>query len=226
MPFAGTSHRPVGVGAVLGVLALIAGAVAWWAGGASATPGGPPVTAAVTTVPEPTTSPSTTSSSTSSSTTTSTTSTSTTVKPKRMTTTTPVPRTTPPTAPPTTRAPVAPASAPSSAAQAAGTSPEARCAAARLWVARHGLALPAGWGFRCPGSAVLGGTPRWGVACWNCEGTGSWISIDIGRIGPSDATLRHVIAHETCHALEYTTLGLTTELTADLCAALHGAPVP
>ena len=73
---------------------------------------------------------------------------------------------------------------------------------------------------------MVAGTPRSGLACWNCEGTGSWISIDIGRIGPSDALLRHVIAHETCHANEYMSRGLTTELTADLCAALHGAPRP
>jgi hypothetical protein len=64
------------------------------------------------------------------------------------------------------------------------------------------------------------------VACWNCEGTGSWIAVDIGRIGLSEATLRYVIAHETCHAIDYMTLGLSTELGADLCAALHGAPHP
>ena len=107
-----------------------------------------------------------------------------------------------------------------------GSSPAERCAAAQKWVAQHGLVLPAGWGFRCPAPAVVGGAPRWGVACWNCEGAGSWIGIDIARIGSSDATLRHVVAHETCHDIEYVTLGLTTELTADLCASLHGAPRP
>jgi len=111
--------------------------------------------------------------------------------------------------------------------QASGTSPAERCAAARQWVVQHGLALPAAWGFRCPGAAVVAGTPRWGLACWNCEGNGSsWIAVDIGRIGASEAALRYVIAHETCHAIDYMTLGLTTELTADLCAALHGAPRP
>ena len=73
----------------------------------------------------------------------------------------------------------------------------------------------------------MDGTARWGLACWNCEGHGSsWIAVDVGRIGASEATLRHVVAHETCHAIDYATLGLTTELTADLCAALHGAPRP
>jgi len=111
-------------------------------------------------------------------------------------------------------------------AQPSGASPAERCAGALQWVARQGLALPAGWGFRCPGAALENGTPRWGVACWNCEGAGSWIAVDIGRVGPSEATLRHVVAHEICHAVEYETLGISTELTADLCAALHGAPRP
>ncbi len=76
-------------------------------------------------------------------------------------------------------------------------------------MAQHGLALPAGWGFRCPGPAIVDGTPRWGVACWNCDGDGqSWIAVDIGRIGASDKALRYVIAHETCHAIDYMTLGI------------------
>ena len=94
-------------------------------------------------------------------------------------------------------------------------------------VAQHGLALPAGWTMRCPGSAIVSGAPRWGVACWNCEGNNAnYIAVDIARIGASDAALRYVIAHETCHAIDYMTLGISTELGADLCAALHGAPRP
>ena len=94
-------------------------------------------------------------------------------------------------------------------------------------MAQRGLALPAGWGFRCPGPAIVGGASRWGMACWNCEGDGSsWIAVDLARIGSSDATLRHVIAHEICHANDYMALGITTEIGADLCAALHGAPRP
>jgi hypothetical protein len=73
---------------------------------------------------------------------------------------------------------------------------------------------------------VVDGSDRWGVACWNCDGTGSWIAVDVDRIGPSEATLRYVIAHETCHSIDYTSLGITTEVGADLCAALHGAPRP
>jgi hypothetical protein len=180
---------------------------------------GQPVRVAAVSVAAPEVQATTTSSSTSttsSTSSTSTTSTSTTVKPRPVVTTIkPVPttvRTTPPpTAPPVT---------------SATTTPEQRCATARQWVEAHGLVLPAGWGFRCPGEAVVAGTDRWGVACWNCVGPGSWIAVDVSLIGPSDAALRYVIAHETCHALDYTGLGITTEIGADLCAALHGAPRP
>ncbi len=109
--------------------------------------------------------------------------------------------------------------APSSAPQ--------RCADARQWVSGHGLNLPPGWGFRCPAPALENGTARWGVACWNCEGDGnSWIAVYVGRIGWSDDTLRYVIAHEYGHANDYATVGTSTEMGADLCAALHGAPRP
>lgn len=72
----------------------------------------------------------------------------------------------------------------------------------------------------------MDGADRWGLACWNCDGTSSWIAVDIARIGPSELWLRYVVAHETCHANDYALLGLTTELGADLCAALRGAPRP
>lgn len=55
---------------------------------------------------------------------------------------------------------------------------------------------------------------------------GTYVGINIGLIGPSEPTLRYVVAHEICHAIEYATLALTTELTDDLCAALAGAPRP
>ncbi|MDQ2827205.1 MAG: hypothetical protein M3Y04_09660, partial [Actinomycetota bacterium] len=120
----------------------------------------------------------------------------------------------------------APPAAVARAAAPIASSPELRCAAAMQWVNAHGLALPAGWGYRCPGLAVVNGAERWGVACWNCDGPGNWIAVDIGRIGSSDDALHYVVAHETCHADDYALLGLTTELSADLCAALHGAPRP
>jgi hypothetical protein len=179
--------------------------------------------AAVTPIaPEPSTTSTTVApSTTTSSTSTSTSTTSTTVKPRPATTVAPVRTTSPPvTAPPTTKAAPAPAPAPAS------TAPGDRCRAALQFAGDHGVLLPAGWGFRCPGEALVNGSDHWGVACFNCEGTGSWIAVDIGRIGSSDAALRYVVTHETCHAIDYTTLGVTTELGADLCAALHGAPRP
>jgi hypothetical protein len=131
-----------------------------------------------------------------------------------------VPATTPATAPPATR-PAMPVALPGN------TTPEERCANVRQWVAQQGLVLPDGWGYRCPGAAMENGTARFGLACWNCVGDGvSWVAIDIGRIGASERWLRYVVAHEICHAKEFMTLGLSTELTADLCAALHGAPRP
>ena len=205
----------IAVSATICLLLATAAAFAWHAAEAA------PVRVAAVSDIQPEVQPTPTSSSTSTSTSTSTTSTSTsttstTVKPRPTTTTTVrkvVPVTTPPTTPPVTSA-------------AVGTSPQERCTAARQWVEAHGLVLPAGWGFRCPGKAVVDGTDRWGVACWNCQGQGSWIAVDVDRIGASEATLRYVIAHETCHSIDDTTLGITTEVGADLCAALHGAPRP
>ena len=101
-----------------------------------------------------------------------------------------------------------------------------RCEAARQWVAERGLVVPTGWDYRCPHEARdEHGGEHWGIACWNCEG-GSHVGINIRLIGSSDATLRYVVAHEICHALDYVTLGISTELTADLCATLHGAGRP
>ncbi len=217
MHFAGHArHMVASAAAVLAVVALVGATLASRMGAAEAN--APEVAVEP---PAPLTSTSTTSSSTSTSTSTPTTSTTlkstpTTTKPPRTT----VPATTPP-------APAPVVTRPPSTAPPAGTSPAERCAAARAWLAQRGLILPAGWEFRCPGPAVENGVPRWGLACWNCERNNkNWIAVDVGRIGSSEATLRHVVAHETCHAIEYMTLGLSTELTADLCAAYYGAGRP
>ena len=213
MRFAGTArHTLFSVAALLAVVTIAGVTFAFTTDDASASAPGAPAPEA-TLPPPPSTSSSTSS-------TTSSTTTSTTVKPRPVTTTAKpravAPATTLATAPPTTR--------PAPVALPGNFTAEERCANARQWVAEHGLVLPAGWGFRCPGQALENGTPRWGVACWNCNGDGqSWIAVDIGRIGASDKALRYVIAHEICHAVEYTTLGISTELTADLCAGTHGA---
>jgi hypothetical protein len=127
---------------------------------------------------------------------------------------------------PVTRAPavVAPAPPRPPAPQPAGQAD--RCEAARQWASGAGLNVPAGWDYRCPDLALdAQGGQHWGLACWNCAGQ-SFVGINIVLIGSSDATLRYVVAHEICHANEFVTLGVSTELTADLCAALHGAPRP
>jgi hypothetical protein len=125
--------------------------------------------------------------------------------------------------PPVAAAPAPPAPAPS---PSPAPSEAERCDAARQWVGERGLVVPRGWDYRCPDEARdERGGEHWGIACWNCEG-GSHVGINVRLIGPSDANLRYVVAHEICHAIDYVTLGISTELTADLCATLHGAGRP
>jgi hypothetical protein len=87
-----------------------------------------------------------------------------------------------------------------------------RCSAARRAVENAGLHLPAGFDYRCPSSEYA----RWGAAslppCDAC-----FVAINVAAIGPSDAKLRHVVAHEFCHAN-----GLEDEQAADACAARYG----
>jgi hypothetical protein len=221
MPFSTTTRRVLaGVITAVTLLATAAAALIWHAADATATAPTLAVAAGPAAVEPSTTSttrPTTTSSSTTTAPTTSTT------KPKPVPTTVRVRATVPATTPPT----AAPATTPPRAPVSASASPEERCAAALKWVGEHGLALPAGWGFRCPGEALVDGKDRWGVACWNCNGDmTNWIAVDVGRVGSSDITLHYVVAHEICHAIDYTTLGDSSEVGADLCAALHGAPRP
>ena len=67
----------------------------------------------------------------------------------------------------------------------------------------------------------------WGRACMNlageCQGI-AFVAVDVDLIGPNDATLHYVVAHEICHAIELQTTRRTTEEAADACAAAHGAP--
>ena len=147
--------------------------------------------------------------------------------PTSSTTTTTRPRVSVPAPPlPRPRVVSAPAPPPPPPAPRVEASEAERCEAARRWAAERGLEVPAGWDYRCPdGARDEQGEGHWGIACWNCAG-GSYVGINIRLIGSSDATLRYVVAHEICHALDYVTLGLSTELTADLCATLHGAGRP
>lgn len=124
----------------------------------------------------------------------------------------------------TTLAPVVIAAAP--ARVAASGAVGARCAAALSDVEAAGLVLPAQFEYRCPGSTELfaGDRQHWGTACSMaslCPGH-SYIAINPGLIGRSEARLRYVVAHETCHALDITARRPLDEPAADACAAAHG----
>lgn len=124
----------------------------------------------------------------------------------------------------TTLAPVVTAAAP--ARVAAPGAVGARCAAALSDVEAAGLVLPAQFEYRCPGSTELfaGDRQHWGTACSMaslCPGH-SYIAINPGLIGPSEARLRYVVAHEICHALDIAARRPLDEPAADACAAAHG----
>ncbi len=95
------------------------------------------------------------------------------------------------------------------------------CADALAAVAAAGLPLPAGVGYRCPSVQFA----HQGAACWDewpCPG-GAFIAInlDLGA-GATPEYLRHVVAHEICHILDFRDRGWTTEPRADACAAAYG----
>ena len=96
------------------------------------------------------------------------------------------------------------------------------CSEARTWAEQAGLALPPGVGYRCPSTQF----PHHGAACWNaapCRGT-AFIAVNLELIGsPTPEYIRHVVAHEVCHILDFQAKGWTTEADADACAAAHGA---
>lgn len=110
---------------------------------------------------------------------------------------------------------------PAEAPAAPGAEPDP-CAEALAWVADAGLPLPAGVGYHCPSTQFS----HHGAACWNgspCRGTG-FIAINLELIGDaSPEYLRHVVAHEVCHILDFQATGRTSEAGADACAAAHGA---
>ena len=105
-----------------------------------------------------------------------------------------------------------------------------RCADALVAVQSAGLLLHEGTAFRCPGSTQTfpGDRQHWGVACWQHKhfcATGSYIAANTDEIGPSNHSLRYVVAHEICHIDSYiATGGPGTEEAADLCAAKAGFP--
>ena len=102
------------------------------------------------------------------------------------------------------------------------TSAADQCGDTLTWVAEAGLPLPPGVGYRCPSNQF----PHQGAACWNgapCRGSG-FIAVNMDLLaGTSTDYLRHVVAHEVCHILDFQATGTTTESGADACAAAHGA---
>lgn len=103
-----------------------------------------------------------------------------------------------------------------------------RCLDSLLTVEAAGLTLRDETEFRCPGTATEPGEGHhWGATCWQnefCPG-GSYIAIDPAQIGPDDARLRYVIAHEICHVNSYVATGEAgSEPAADRCAAAAGFP--
>src|SRR3954452_14930243 len=89
-----------------------------------------------------------------------------------------------------------------------------RCTAARQAVEAAGDHLGAGFDFRCPATDF----PRWGATtlspCGLCA-----VDINTALIGPNNAELRYVVAHEFCHSN-----GIRDEQAADNCAARYGFP--
>ena len=115
------------------------------------------------------------------------------------------------------------------ATQAKGPGVSERCLDALHAVESSGHALRDDTEFRCPGST--GYTPdseqHWGATCWQnvlCPGL-SYLAVNEAMVGPSDARLRYVIAHEICHVNSYTRTGEAgSEPAADDCAAAVGFP--
>ncbi|MDQ3573580.1 MAG: hypothetical protein M3404_01445 [Actinomycetota bacterium] len=112
--------------------------------------------------------------------------------------------------------------------KAARASSSARCAAALQTVQGAGLVLPSRFGFRCPGDTrAHPGDRNWGIACYyyapKCPGE-AYVAINPTLIGPSDARLRYVVAHEIAHAIELVAQGSSTEESADAQARAAGFP--
>lgn len=95
------------------------------------------------------------------------------------------------------------------------------CVEALAAVAAAGLPLPANVDYRCPSTQFA----HQGAACWDewpCPGTAFVaINLDLGA-GATPEFLRHVVAHEICHILDFRDQGWTTEPGADACAAAYG----
>ncbi len=98
------------------------------------------------------------------------------------------------------------------------------CADALTWVGGTGLTLTTDVEYHCPSTQFA----HQGAACFGNRSfcpSGGFIAINMALLeGTSTDYLRHVVAHEVCHILDFQRTGTTTEAAADACAAAHGAP--
>lgn len=108
--------------------------------------------------------------------------------------------------------------------------PPDRCGSALAAVQASGLGVPPGFAFFCPGSAqdtdgsIHEGLTSWVAGCpsqTHVPGQGCYVDVNPSRVS-SDSHLRHVVAHELCHAWQLSSGGWTTEAYADWCAAEWG----
>ena len=117
------------------------------------------------------------------------------------------------------------------ATQTMSTPASDRCLDALLAVEQAGLQLRDETDFRCPGSTGFSPTAEqhWGATCWRtrlCPGA-SYVAVNPGMVGPDNARLRYVVAHEVCHVNSYARTGSAgSEPAADRCAAAAGVPPP
>ena len=116
----------------------------------------------------------------------------------------------------------APESAPPEPEAAPAPAPEPEpCADALASVAAAGLGLPAGVDYLCPSTRFA----HHGAACWDawpCPASAFIaINLDLGA-NATPEYLRHVVAHEICHIVDFRDRGWTTEPRADACAAAYG----
>ncbi len=130
------------------------------------------------------------------------------------------PRSAPSVAKPTTVESPEPAPAEGSWPVSAAGEPLTPCADGLAWAADVGLRLPPGVGFRCPSTQF----PHHGAACWNgspCPRS-AFVAVNLELIGTRGIDyVRHVVAHEICHILDFQATGSTTEDGAEACVATH-----
>lgn len=91
----------------------------------------------------------------------------------------------------------------------------AECAAVLRTVERAGLYLPGNFRFRCPDTSYSFGVTGY-------DGKTGWVSLNLDNLRSFGLSAEFTMAHETCHAWDFATIGWTSEDRANGCAAAHG----